>query len=264
MSSSVGDTSYNKAEEEFLSVVAHEVRTPLSITKWYTEMLLDGDAGELNPEQKKYLLTIEASNSRAIGLLRSILNVSRLTLGTFSISPTEINLRDVVKQVLQDLTKESARKGIVIKEIYEGAVPGMLASMQADKQICTVLVRTLIANAIAYSHEGKEVIVSVVETSENTTIAGYTLPEDSFVVSVQDFGIGIEENDKQNIFTKFFKGSNAGDSSGSGLGLYLNHLIIEKVGGHIWYESVRDSGSTFYIAFPKHGMQRKEGRVTLD
>ena len=266
MSDTREEHPHNNGEEQFLSVVAHELRTPLSITKWYTEMLLDGDCGELNEEQKKYLNVIQASNIRAIDLIRSILNVSRLSLGTFSVTPVEIDLRFIVKDALQEVSPSSARKGICIREHYEGAVPGMLASVQADKKICLVLIRTLLLNAIAFSKENSEVELSIKEFPQGSQVAGKAFPEDSFLISVKDNGIGIPESDKEKIFSEFFKGSNSGEveGAGAGLGLYMVSCIIAKVGGDVWFESKQDVGSTFYVRMPKHGMQRKEGRVTLD
>ena len=85
-----------------LSLAAHELRTTLSIIKWYTEMLLDGDCGPLNVDQTKYLKTIESSNQRAIDLIKSLLNVSRLNLGTFCINPSEVDLQAVIKQILDN------------------------------------------------------------------------------------------------------------------------------------------------------------------
>src|SRR3954466_1820549 len=82
---------------DFVSLSSHELRTPLSVIKWYTEMLLDEDAGPLTEEQRKYLKTIESSNQKAIDLVRSLLNVSRLDLGTFCIVPANVQLKDVTE-----------------------------------------------------------------------------------------------------------------------------------------------------------------------
>ena len=101
-----------KKKDDFTSISSHELRTPLSIIKWYTEMLLDEDAGPLTEEQRKYLLTIESSNQRAIDLVRSLLNVSRLELGTFSITPTEVLVTESVEELLAGLSKEIVTKNL--------------------------------------------------------------------------------------------------------------------------------------------------------
>ncbi len=259
-------TSKAAHEEEFLSLVSHELRTPLSIIKWYTEMLLDEDCGTLNDEQKKYLKTIQSSNTRAIGLIRSILNVSRLNLGTFSITPVEVDLRAITKQALTDLAVLHESKHLKIHESYEGAVPGMIGTLLADKQVCLVLVRTLIENAIAFSHDEGEVTISVSEKAGGDTLGNHTLSHESFVIMVKDSGIGIPEGEQAQVFGRFFKATNTQEtgSSGSGLGLYTVKTILDTVGGEIWFESIRGEGSSFFIALPKSGMAQKSGKVSFD
>lgn len=253
-------------EEEFLSLVSHELRTPLSIIKWYTEILLDEDCGQLNDEQKKYLKTIQTSNTRAIGLIRSILNVSRLNLGTFSITPVEVDLKAIVKQALTDLAILHESKHLNIHESYQGAVPGMVGTLLADKQVCLVLVRTLIENAITFSHEQGSIDIAVSEKSQGEVLGKQTLSSDSFVVMVKDSGIGIPEGEQSQVFGRFFRATNTqeADSSGSGLGLFTVKSILDTVGGEIWFESVRGEGSSFFIALPKSGMAQKSGKVSFD
>lgn len=252
--------------DDFLSLASHELRTPLSIVKWYSEMLLDGDCGELNEDQTKYLRTIQASNQRAIDLIRSLLNISRLDLGTFGINPMETDLRFIVKQVLTEKNVDISLKKIKIKELYEGAIPGMVPTFMADKQMCLVIVRNLISNAILFSKEEGDIAISILTGKMNEQFGGKTIMEESLVLMIKDNGIGIPEGDKQNIFSKLYKGSNVGevDSSGAGLGLYIITLILSKVGGEIWFESMQGVGSTFFVAFPKRGMEKKVGRTTLD
>lgn len=249
-----------------LSLASHELRTPLSIVKWYTEMLLDGDAGPLTVDQTKYLRTIQTSNQRAIDLIRSLLNVSRLDLGTFSINPADTDLRFLVKQIITEQKVLLDEKKIHIVEVYEGAVPGMVPSISVDKQICLVILRTLITNAILFSKEESSVNVEICEKAQGEEYGSKKLADDSLVVSVTDFGIGIPEADQVHIFSKFFKASNAinEDSKGAGLGLYIITLILNATGGDIWFTSKLGVGSTFYVAFPKSGMPKKEGRTTLD
>lgn len=257
----------NEAESNnLLSLASHELRTPLSIVKWYTEMLLDGDAGPLTDDQAKYLRTIQKSNQRAIDLIRSLLNVSRLDLGTFSVSPADTDLRFLVKQVVTEQKSILEEKKIHIEELYDGVIPGMIPSLFVDKQICLVIVRTLITNAILFSKDESIVKVEICEKNQGEEYGSKTLAEDSLVVSVADFGIGIPEADKAQIFSKFFKASNAinEDSKGAGLGLYIITLILNTTGGDIWFTSEQGIGSTFYVAFPKKGMLGKEGRTTLD
>lgn len=256
----------NAKDDSFLSLAVHELRTPLSVVKWYTEMLLDGDAGSLTEDQLKYLKTIQISNQRSIDLIKSLLNVSRLDLGTFSINPTETDLRFLVKQILIEYKTQISGKKLKIEEKYEGLISGVIPFISVDKQIATVLIRTLILNALSFSSEETNIIIGIKEVKQGDVFDSFTIQDDSLLFSVYDSGIGIPEKEKEKVFSKLFKGSNAVEkgSNGSGLGLYIAKLILDKIGGSIWFSSQENIGSTFYITFPKSGMPKKEGRTTLD
>ena len=258
--------SSNSQGDTLLSLATHELRTPLSVIKWYTEMLLDGDCGELTGDQIKYLKTIQASNQRAIDLIKALLNVSRLDLGTFSINPTEVDLRTLVKQVLDEHSSNLQEKNLHVEETYEGSVPGMIPTLNADKQLCLVIIRNLVNNAISFSHNDGSIHVEIHEKKQGEEYGKKVIKEDSLVLSVADSGIGIPEEDKEKIFSKLFRAGNvpSENTNGSGLNLYITKEIIEYVGGDIWFESTRDVGSTFFIAFPKYKKQKKEGRTIID
>ncbi len=259
--------SHDKESDNLLSLASHELRTPLSVVKWYTEMLLDGDCGELNIDQIKYLKTIQTSNQRAIDLIKSLLNVSRLDLGTFSINPTDTDLRFLVKQVITECKNNIEGKKLQIQEMYESTIPGMIPNISVDKQICLVLMRNIITNAIIFSKEDGVININIKEVKQGEGYGSKNLQDDALVFSVADFGIGIPEGDKDKIFSKLFKASNVvnnDESKGAGLNLYITKEIVNKVGGEIWFVSTKDVGSTFYVSFPKSGMPKKEGRTTLD
>ena len=121
-----------KADDNFVSLSSHQLRSPLSIIKWYTEILLDEDAGPLTDDQKKYLTVIESSNQRAIDLVRSLLNVSRLDLGTFRIVPEPVSLVDIIGEAVSSLEKETHAKKITIIHSHGDDIP----TFNADKHIC--------------------------------------------------------------------------------------------------------------------------------
>lgn len=256
----------NVSSSELLSLVAHELRTPLSVTKWYTEMLLDRDAGELTVDQEKYLRTIQISNQRSIDLVRSLLNVSRLDLGTFSVNPVETDIRFLIKQVITENQTLLTKKKVKVEEMYESFISGVIPSIVVDKQLCLIIFRALISNAIFYSRDESSVLVKVCEIGKGQELDSKILGKDSLVFSVKDSGIGIPELEKKNIFNRFFRASNIVDDETKGAGLSLSIVkdIITKVGGDIWFTSEEGVGSTFYIAFPKEGMTRIEGKASLD
>ena len=251
-------------KDDFVALSSHELRSPLSIIKWYTEILLDEDAGPLNEEQKRYLTVIENSNQRAIDLVRSLLNVSRLDLGTFSISPEELSIPDMVSSMIVSLKSETLKKNIEIFEEREEA----LQNISADKHLVALIIKQPLTNAIAFSRAGSSITISTFCVSSGGTVGGMVIPEESIVVSFADTGIGIPEADKSSIFTKMYRGSNVEDTAGSdsGLGLYVAKTVMNlpQVQGDMWFVSTLGQGTTFYTAFPTKGMKKKEGKTVLE
>jgi len=186
-------------------------------------------------------------------------------LGTFCINPAEVDLRVIVKQVLDDNEAILEKKKLHVEEKYgenEIGVP----ILHADKQVCLVIVRSLISNAILFSKEGGTIKIVMSNIEKDETFGNRGLSEDSLVLSISDSGIGIPEDDKKDIFSRLFKASNTkeSDGTGAGLSLYIISLIFGKIGGAVWFDSVQDVGSTFYAAFPLSGMAKKEGTKSLD
>jgi len=248
--------------KDFISLASHQLRSPLSVIKWYTEILLDGDAGELTDEQRKYLTVIESSNQRAIDLIRSLLNVSRLDLGTFSISPEDLSIGGIVTDVKNVIAQDALRKNVQI-HYEEGA--GVF-NISADKHICTLVVKHLIGNAVAFSQDESFVKVTTSLVAKHSKVGEITIDDESVLLAIKDTGLGIPEKDKSNIFTKMFRGSNVKDTEGSdsGLGLYVTKTIVDIFGGKIWFDSEEGKGTTFYVAFPTQGMKKKEGTTVLE
>lgn len=255
-------SALSKGKDDFVSLSSHELRSPLSIIKWYTEILLDGDAGILTEDQRKYLTLIELSNQRAIDLVRSLLNVSRLDLGTFSVSPEEVSLVALLSEATTSLQSEISKKKIQVIVDNEDKIK----NIQADKHLCLIVLKNLLSNAVFFSKEEGEVHVSLEFAAKKLEIAEMRIPEDSILLRVTDNGIGIPEADQSKISSKMFRASNVKDSdgTGSGLGLYITKSIIEYVGGKFWFTSQEGKCSTFYVTFPTRGMDKKEGKTTLD
>ncbi len=251
-------------KDDFVAISSHELRSPLSVIKWYSEILLDEDAGPLNEDQRKYLTIIENSNQRAIDLIRSLLNVSRLDLDTFSISPEEVSISTLVSEIIQSVQVEASKKKVTFFEKTEGEIKSVLV----DKHLCSLILKQPLTNAIAYSHDGGQVEVVTSVAAKNAMVGEMLLPEESIIVSCKDSGIGIPLTDQGSIFNKMFRGSNVHDTvlSDSGLGLYIAKTVINLpfVEGDIWFTSTEGEGSTFYVAFPTKGMKKKEGRTVLE
>lgn len=236
-------------DADFASVASHELRTPLSVIKWYTEILLDEDMGSLNENQRKYLKVIASSNEKAIALVTSLLNLSRVELGTFRVSPEPLFLTDVVKEVLKKLESKAGKRSVTIA--YKET--GDFSFVKTDKNILMFLFTVIVQNALLYSKEGGAVIVHIKGSPSLVELI------------VEDKGIGIPKKEKEKVFSRLFRGSNVPDEvKGAGLGLYTAKLLLSKVGGTLYFTSEEGAGSTFVLNLPTTGMSKKKGITQLD
>jgi PAS domain S-box-containing protein len=246
----------DKAKTEFVSLASHQLRTPLSAINWYTEMLLAGDAGSINEEQKKYLEEIAIGNKRMVDLVDDLLNVSRLDMGTFAVDLKPIKIFDLVKSVLIENKPLILEKKLVVEELY-----GEESDMEflADEKLLRIIFQNLISNAVKYTpSEGKiKVNISKFNFNNDQDLGGEEIKEESLIFSVTDSGMGIPKNQHNKIFSKLFRADNAKESEteGTGLGLYVIKSIVNQSGGLVWFKSEENKGSTFYVAFPFSGMR---------
>jgi len=240
----------DKAKTEFVSLASHQLRTPLTAINWYTEMLLAGDAGKLKPDQKNYLDEIYKGNQRMVDLVNSLLNVSRLELGTFIVEPQIINLIEISNNVIKELNSLITKKFIKL----EKKIDNSLYKYSADPKLMYIILQNLLSNAVKYTSEKGKIFFNI---SKN---------KNEVLIKVSDNGIGIPKLEQKNIFTKLYMADNVKqtDTEGTGLGLYIVKIIVNNAGGKIWFESIENKGTTFFIRLPLSGMQKKEGTKSLD
>lgn len=240
----------DKAKTEFVSLASHQLRTPLSVIGWYSEMLLTGDAGKLSGKQKEYLDEIYKGNRRMVNLVNALLNVSRLELGTFTVEPTPTNIISVIESVIKEQNLQVDEKKIAFSTSFAKNVP----VIQSDPKLLRIVFQNLLSNAIKYTPSGGKIGISVsLEGKKNVLFA------------ISDNGIGIPKSQQAEIFTKLFRADNARkkDTEGTGLGLYIVKSIVDHAEGKVWFESKEDKGSTFYVTLPLAGMKKKEGTKSL-
>jgi two-component system, OmpR family, sensor histidine kinase VicK len=251
----------DRAKGEFVSLASHQLRTPLSTIGWYAEMLLAGDAGELNPEQKDYLEEIYKSNRRMVDLVNALLNVSRIDLGTFILTPEPVDFVETMVSVIKDLGQQIHEKELVIKEDYEKDFP----KIQADPKLTRIIFQNILTNAVKYTpNEGR---VSVYIGSILGKDIKHGEPEEKYaLICVEDTGYGIPKNQKNKIFSKLFRADNVREkeTDGTGLGLYLVKSVVEACGGEIWFSSEENKGSTFSVIIPLSGMHEKKGQKKIE
>jgi signal transduction histidine kinase len=240
----------DKAKTEFVSLASHQLRTPLSAVNWYAEMLLAGDVGKLNDEQKKYIDEIYKGNQRMVDLVNALLDVSRIELGTFAISPEPTQLTDISKSIIKELKPEIKKKNQVVSEDYEKNLP----KINVDQKLIRIVIQNLLSNAVKYTPEKGRIGIEMKTSGANIEI------------KVADTGYGIPKPQQKDIFTKLFRADNVRqkDTEGTGLGLYIVKNIVEQSGGKISFDSTEDKGTTFYVTIPLGGMNKKEGTRVLE
>ena len=200
-------------------------------------MLLSGDLGTLNDDQKTFLMKSYESNNRMVTLVNDMLVADRIQLGKVQYGFKYINLIDLMDNILFEINPVASRRNISIK--YKNRFAD-LPHVYTDPETMRVVLQNLLENAIKYTIEGGKIEIDVSRKGE------YLL------VSISDNGIGIPEDQVKNVFTRFFRASNAvkKETDGSGLGLYITKTMVERNGGKIWFNTVLNKGTNFYFTVP--------------
>jgi PAS domain S-box-containing protein len=245
------------AKTEFVSLASHQLRTPLTSIRWYVEMLLNGDGGTITDEQKLFVEEIRLGGERMNDLVNSLLNVSRIELGTFIIEPTPLHIGEVMKAMLKEQKPIVQEKGHTVKLDIDEEV----AEVPMDLGLVENVFQNTLSNAFKYTPEKGNIQIAITVVEAGKTFGGHTFESDMYGVSIADNGMGIPADQQKHIFQKMYRAENVKSSviDGNGLGLYIVKSILESVGGQIWFESVEGEGTTFYIIFPSAGMQPREG-----
>ncbi len=225
------------ARSEFVSIVSHQLRTPLAGTKWTLDMFINGDMGELGVEQKTLLQKVSDSNNRMIQFVNDLLSISRIDTGRLEFNFVPVDLERILESVLIDIYPLSNKKQITINFRGKGL---KLPKVDADPDKIRAVFQNLIENSVKYTSNGGHVTVELRNRG----------PE--IMVSVVDDGMGIPKDEQKNIFTRFYRAPNAVKmyTEGSGLGLYLVYNIVKGHGGKVWFESDGGKGSAFYFTIP--------------
>lgn len=225
------------AQAEFANLTSHQLRTPLSGSKWMLELLQKSDTGNLSKQQKEYIEKIYASNERMIALVNDLLEVSGIDQGSAKLylQPTDISL--VVRSIIKEKEKEIKKKRLQVSVTIETEpFPQVISEANKIKHA----LNNIISNAITYTPDGGKISVDL-KTEGNMALG-----------SVADNGPGIPKEQHRSIFTKFFRGSNilSVETSGTGLGLYIAKSFIEASGGKLWFKSTEGKGTCFYFTLP--------------
>lgn len=237
----------DQAKNEFVSLASHQLRTPLTVIHWYMEQLLQAKIGPLNTKQRQYTQEVFLASKRMAALVQALLNVSRLELGAFAVTPELVDINQIAHSVVKEYMPQSLELGVDIVERYAPHMPKVII----DPKVLYIVLQNLIGNAVKYTPAGGKIIVKI--ALQRGGKAARQEPT-NLVLSVADNGLGIPPAQQSEIFKKLFRADNVKElfTDGNGLGLYITKSILEVAGGEIWFESKEGKGSTFFVLLPFH------------
>lgn len=240
----------DKAKSEFVSLASHQLRTPLSTINWYVETLLTPTLGPTTQGQQDYLKEVYIASKRMVELVNALLNVSRVELGTFMVEPKPTDFRTVADEVLKDIDHQIQEKKQVVEKKYDSSLP----LIPADPKLLRIIFQNLITNSVKYTPENGKITIDIKAENENV------------LIKITDTGCGIPKSQEGQIFTKLFRADNVREleTDGTGLGLYIAKAIVDQSKGKIWFETIENQGTTFFVQLPISGMLVKKGYKALD
>ncbi len=226
----------NKAKSDFISLVAHELRVPMTSIKGYTDLMNAGLAGPLSDQQKQFLEVIRRNLTRMTSLISDLSDINHIESGRMKFDLKPFDLREAVADVADSLRERIHTR----KQTLHIEIEDELPLIYADSTRIAQVMSNLMSNAHKYTPEGGEIVVRARPNGR------------SAIVSVQDNGVGISEEDQEKLFTQFFRAEDKAvrEQPGWGLGLSIVRRMVEAQGGEISFESESGVGSTFTFTIP--------------
>jgi len=226
----------SRMKTEFISIVSHQLRSPLSNLKWAIELLMSGRLGKTEEKQIEYFIILKENSGRMEELVSDLLIVSRLETATLPLKKKEISLEDLINKLISELQLFTKASNVGIEFKSEEGLPKILA----DSSQVRLVIENLLDNAVRYIKDNGKVKMSLEKRGQN------------LYFKIEDNGVGIPKEDQKYIFQKFFRSENVlkYQTQGSGLGLYISKTIIKRSGGKIGFKSQEGVGSTFWFTLP--------------
>lgn len=226
-----------ESKDDFISIVSHQLRTPITEIKWNVDTILKNPNWKLEVDQRKSLEILYSSVLHMIQLINNIVHLVSVEQGSKHLATVPYDPDPVIEHALQQ-----AAKGFTVKRIsfsFTSTVTCLIASIDPDS--LTMLVSNLIENAFHYTAEGGTIMVKTIQTNHN-----------ELTIVVKDNGMGMSLQQQETVFQKFRRGTNAiaVNARGSGLGLYIVKKITQQQHGTILFESIEGVGTTFTLTLP--------------
>lgn len=226
----------SQMKSEFINIISHQLRSPITNIKWITDFLTSKDVKIASEKRKEYFEGLKENTSRMVELVDSLLIVARIEQGGFPIRKKEYSLKDLVKRLINRSKVFAEASGIKIEFYPQKGLPKAFF----DPTLIRLVAENLIDNAIRYTRKKGKVEI-------------WLRQKDNYLrFEIKDTGVGIPKPDQKHIFKKFFRSENIlkEKTKGSGLGLYIAQSIIKESRGKIWFKSQEGKGTTFYFTIP--------------
>lgn len=222
-------------KSDLISMMAHQLRTSLSASKWVLKMFMDEDLGHITDEQKIFLKKSYDNNEKMIDLVSEMIDINKEEGTEIIYDFKDHDIVEIIDQTIEDFAGEAKERKVTLNFTKPGEI-----IINCDCSKIRTALQGLLENSIKYNKEKGSVFVSIEQELGNV------------VISVRDTGIGISQDEQDQIFNKFFRSISAKkkENIGSGLGLFAVKTIVEKHGGKIWFKSKEGVGSTFHISLP--------------
>ncbi len=226
------------SKSQFISIMSHQLRSPLSGVKWQLNMMLAEDPAKsgMSDESRGFLDAIYEQNERMIRAVNDLLEVNRIDDGDLVLRPTLFSLYTLANRVTAEYDKYSSANNAKVSVFAQQDLPMVYADEERIKRV----MEHLIDNAVRYGIDKGDVTVSMEKKN------------DSVICKVSDQGAGIGDEDKERVFDKFFRSADATryQTEGNGVGLYISKSIIKLSGGEMGFSSAVGKGSTFWFVLP--------------
>ena len=221
--------SADRLKTEFIMSMSHELRTPLNAVIGFTGTLLMRLPGPLTVEQERQLRLVQTGGKHLLAIISDVLDVARIDAGTLTLTPEIVDAQQIVAAVVSELQPLAAEKALALVVAPLRGTPAVLADRRALKQVLL----NVIGNALKFTDRGGVTVTIAAE------------PGDRVAIAVADTGIGIGRDDITRLFRKFVRVDARG--GGTGLGLYLSRMLLERLDGSIGVESAPGEGSLFTV-----------------
>ncbi|MFA6183867.1 MAG: HAMP domain-containing sensor histidine kinase [Parcubacteria group bacterium] len=226
----------NKTKSEFVSIVSHQLKTPLTGISWDIELLVAKYSEGLTDKQRNIINNIESSNALMSRMVNDLLDVARMDQNNFFTRRDDIDIVDLVRKVVDKNKLLTQKNKVNIDLTVDDNMPKIIG----DEKRMEVVLDNFISNSIKYNKENGRVIIKVGKDNRKA------------LISIKDSGIGIPKNEQIRVFDKFYRSKEASnkETGGTGLGLYIAKNIIERSRGKVWFHSIEGEGSEFHFSLP--------------